>query len=157
LVAGVMTIAMGLYANYPFAVAPGMGINAAVAGTLVATQHLTAPEAMGVIVAEGIAITVLVVAGVRERVLDAVPGSRTRAIGAGIVLFLAVMGLVSGGVVVAGKATPLALGDLHAPRVVVFTVGLAVAFALTAQRVRGALLIAIALATALAFALGEAH
>jgi len=52
-VAGVMTIGMGVVANYPFAVAPGMGINAAVAGTLVATQHLTSAEAMGVIVAEG--------------------------------------------------------------------------------------------------------
>src|SRR5689334_8682828 len=54
LVAGVATIAMGLVANYPFALAPGMGINAAVAGSLVATHGLTAPEAMGVIVAEGI-------------------------------------------------------------------------------------------------------
>src|ERR1043165_8682146 len=65
LVAGVMTIAMGVVANYPFAVAPGMGLNAAVAGSLVAAQHLTAPEAMGVIVVEGIIITLLVVVGVR--------------------------------------------------------------------------------------------
>ncbi|HEU0032874.1 MAG TPA: NCS2 family permease [Kofleriaceae bacterium] len=157
LVAGVMTIAMGLVANYPFALAPGMGINAAVAGSLVATQGLTAPEAMGVIVAEGLAITLLVVAGVRERVLDAIPDSLRRAIGAGIGLFLALIGLVNGGVVVPGKGTPLALGDVQSTGVIVFVVGLFVAFALTVKRVRGALLIAIALATGLAFALGVAH
>src|SRR6185503_18210033 len=113
LVAGVMTIAMGLVANYPFALAPGMGINAAVAGTLVSTQHLTPAEAMGVIVAEGVAITLLVVAGIRERVLDAIPDSLKRAIGAGIGLFLAVIGLTGGGIIVPGKGTLLALGDLH--------------------------------------------
>lgn len=61
LVAGVTTIAMGLYANYPFALAPGMGINAAVAGSLVATEHLTPAEAMGVILCERIVIALLVV------------------------------------------------------------------------------------------------
>jgi AGZA family xanthine/uracil permease-like MFS transporter len=157
LVAGVMTIAMGLTANYPFAVAPGMGINAAVAGSLVATQGLTAAEAMGVIVAEGIAILLLVVAGVRERVLDAIPDSLKRAIGAGIGLFLAVIGLTNGGVIVPGKGTLLALGDLHATRTIVFLVGVVIAFALTARKVRGALLIAIAVATGLAFAFGQAH
>ena len=156
LVAGVMTIAMGVVANYPFALAPGMGINAAVAGSLVVTQGLTAAEAMGVIVAEGIAITLLVVAGVRERVLDAIPDSLKRAIGAGIGLFLAVIGLVNGGLVVAGTGTPLALGDLHAAKTIVFLVGLLIALALTVLKLRGALLIAIAAATALAIALGEA-
>jgi adenine/guanine/hypoxanthine permease len=78
---------MGVYARYPFALAPGMGINAAVAGTLVATQHLTAPEAMGVIVCEGLAITLLVVAAIRERVLDAIPDLLKRAIGAAFAVF----------------------------------------------------------------------
>jgi len=157
LVAGVMTIAMGVVANYPFAIAPGMGINAAVAGTLVATQHLTVAEAMGVIVAEGIAITVLVVAGIRERVLDAIPDSLKRAIGAGIGLFLAVIGLTGGGVVVAGKGTLLTLGDLHHRGIAVFLVGLLLGFGLTVRRVRGALLFAIGGATALALVLGVAH
>src|SRR5690606_8567216 len=109
LVAGVTTIAMGLFANYPFALAPGMGINAAVASGLVATQGLTAAEAMGVIVAEGLAITLLVVAGIRERVLDAIPDSLKRAIGAGIGLFLAAIGLVNGGIVAQGKGSLLVL------------------------------------------------
>ena len=155
LVAGVTTIAMGLYARYPFALAPGMGINAAVAGSLVATQHLTPAEAMGVIVAEGIAITLLVVAGVRERVLDAIPDSLKRAIGAGIGLFLALIGLVNGGLVVTGQGTPLALGDLHSERTSVFLVGLLLAF--TLRNLKGGLLIAIAVATAFAMLLGVAQ
>lgn len=157
LVAGITTIAMGIAANYPFALAPGMGINAAVAGSLVATQGLTAPEAMGVIVAEGLAITLLVVIGVRERVLDAIPDSLKRAIGAGIGLFLAVIGLANGGVIAKGTGTLLVLGNLHARGTIVFLVGLAIAFALTVRKVRGALLIAIAAATVLAFVLGHAH
>ena len=153
LVAGVTTIAMGLYARYPFALAPGMGINAAVATTLVGAQHLTAPEAMGVIVAEGIAITVLVVAGVREAVLDAIPASLKRAIGAGIGLFLAVIGFVEGGLV----THDLKLGNLHARPTLVFLFGLVLALGLVARKVRGALLIAIAATTVLAIAVGEAH
>jgi adenine/guanine/hypoxanthine permease len=156
LVAGVTTIAMGLAANYPFALAPGMGINAAVAGSLVVSQGLSAAEAMGVIVAEGIVITLLVVAGVRERVLDAIPDSLKRAIGAGIGLFLAVIGLANGGVIAQGKGTLLTLGDLHATRTIVFLVGVLVAFALTVRKVRGALLIAIAVAAVLGFVLGVA-
>jgi adenine/guanine/hypoxanthine permease len=156
LVAGVMTIAMGVVANYPFAIAPGMGINAAVAGTLVATQHLTPAEAMGVIVAEGIVITLLVVVGIREKVLDAIPDSLKRAIGAGIGLFLTVIGLAGGGLIVHGKGTLLALGDVHSRGTLVFLVGLALGLGLTVRRVRGALLYAIGGATILALVLDVA-
>jgi adenine/guanine/hypoxanthine permease len=160
LVAGVMTIAMGVVTNYPFAIAPGMGLNAAVAA-LVAVQGLTPAEAMGVIVAEGVAITILVLVGAREAILDAIPRSLQRAIGAGIGLFLAIIGLASGGVVIRpttpGPLPVLQLGDLSSPGAIVFLVGLAVALVLTVRRVRGALLIAIAVATGLAFALGQAH
>ncbi len=157
LVAGVMTIAMGLVAKYPFALAPGMGINAAIAGGLVAGQHLTVPEAMGVVVAEGLAITLLVLVGVREAVLDAIPDSLKRAIGAGIGMFLALIGLASGGVVVHGPGVPvLGLGDLHSRHAAVFLVGLVLALGLTVRRVKGALLVAIAGATVLALALGVA-
>ncbi|HTL31930.1 MAG TPA: NCS2 family permease [Kofleriaceae bacterium] len=157
LVAGVMTIAMGVYARYPFALAPGMGINAAVAGTLVATQQLTVAEAMGVIVCEGLAITLLVLVGIRERVLDAIPDSLKRAIGAGIGLFLAMIGLANGGVIAHGKGTLLTLGNLHGKPTIVFLVGLLLAFGLTARKIRGSLLIAIGGATLLAVILGVAH
>jgi len=160
LVAGVMTIAMGVVANYPFAIAPGMGINAAIAGHLVAVQGLTAAEAMGVVVAEGIAITVLVVVGAREAILDAIPASLKRAIGAGIGLFLALIGLTSGGLVAKaggpGALPALQLGDLASKHTLVFVAGVVIALGLTVRKVRGALLIAIAAATGLALALGVA-
>src|SRR3954452_23102664 len=73
LVAGVVTIAMGVYANYPFALAAGLGLNAFVAFTLVAHDGLSFPDAMGVIVIEGLVITVLVLTGFREAVLNAIP------------------------------------------------------------------------------------
>lgn len=155
LVAGVMTIAMGLVADYPFAVAPGMGLNAVVAFTLVGRDGLTAPEAMGVVVAEGAILTVLVLTGLREAVLDAIPMSLKRAIGAGIGLFLALIGLANGGFVVPGApgGPLLALGRVGTARVALFALGLLLAFALHARRVRGGLLIAIFATTAAAIAL----
>lgn len=97
LVAGVMTILMGVVGKYPFAIAAGLGLNAFVAFTLVAGRGLTYPEAMGVIVAEGAIITVLVLTGVREAILNAIPMDLKRAIGVGIGVFIAIIGLASGG------------------------------------------------------------
>src|SRR5436309_4510840 len=99
LAAGVMTIAMGLIANYPFALAAGLGLNAFVAFTLVGADKLSFPEAMGVIVAEGVLITILVLTGVREAILNAIPTDLMRAIGVGIGAFIALIGLVAAGVV----------------------------------------------------------
>ena len=98
LVAGVMTILMGVVANYPFALAAGLGLNAFVAFTLVAANGLSFPEAMGVIVVEGVVITVLVLTGLREAILNAIPMDLKRAIGIGIGAFIALIGLVNAGV-----------------------------------------------------------
>src|SRR5205807_8631903 len=89
LTAGVLAIAMGLASNYPFALAPGMGLNAVVAFELVASRGLTWPQAMTVIFVEGFVITLLVLTRFREAVLDAVPLGLKRAIGVGIGLFIA--------------------------------------------------------------------
>ena len=97
LVAGVMTILMGVVANYPFALAAGLGLNAFVAFTLVAANGLSFPQAMGVIVVEGIIITVLVLTGLREAILNAIPMDLKRAIGIGIGAFIALIGLVNAG------------------------------------------------------------
>ena len=158
LVAGVMTIAMGLVADYPFAVAPGMGLNAVVAFTLVGRDGLSAPEAMGVVVVEGAILTLLVLTGFREAVLDAIPMSLKRAIGAGIGLFLALIGLANGGFVVPGApgGPLLGLGHVGTARVALFALGLLLAFALHARRVRGGLLLAIFVTTAAAIALNFA-
>src|ERR671937_2064817 len=121
LAAGVMTIAMGLVANYPFALAAGLGLNAFVAFGLVATDRLSWPEAMGVIVAEGVLITIFVLTGLREAILNAIPMDLKRAIGIGIGAFIALIGLVNAGIVTNTGPTPLALApDLTTWNVLVF-------------------------------------
>jgi adenine/guanine/hypoxanthine permease len=156
LAAGIMTLAMGLFANYPFAIAAGLGLNAFVTFTLVATNGLAWPAAMGVVVAEGILITALVLTGFREAVLNAIPMDLKRAIGIGIGLFIALIGFVEGGVVVRGEGTVVTLApDLTTWPMLVFVAGLAITAALVARRVRGALLIGILAATALATIINE--
>ena len=148
--AAVMTLAMGLVSNYPFAIASGMGLNAVVAFQLVGAQGLTYGEAMGVIVTEGILITILVLTGFREAVLNAIPTELKKAIGAGIGLFIALIGFANAGVVVAGQGTPVARGDLDSAKVAVFVVGLLITAWLVTRRMKGALLIGIVVTTALA-------
>jgi AGZA family xanthine/uracil permease-like MFS transporter len=156
LVAGVMTIAMGVVANVPFALAAGLGLNGFVAFTLVATLGLTWQQAMGVIVIEGALITVLVLTGVREAILDAIPMDLKRAIGIGIGLFLAIIGLVNGGIVVAGEGTVITLNpDLSNLHVLTFAVGLAVTSMLVVRKVKGGLLIGILATTLFAIVLNE--
>jgi len=157
LVAGVMTIAMGLWANYPFAIAAGLGLNAFVAFTLVVENGLSFPQAMGVIVVEGVIITILVLTGVREAVLNAIPMDLKRAIGIGIGAFIALIGLVNAGVVTNTGPTPLGLaGELTTWPIGIFVVGLALSAALVARRVKGALLIGILVSTILAIIVNEA-
>ncbi|MFM7718041.1 MAG: NCS2 family permease [Actinomycetota bacterium] len=155
LAAGVMTIAMGLFTNYPFAIAAGMGLNAFVTFALILGAGLTAPQAMGVIVAEGAIITVLVLTGVREAIVDAIPMDLKRAIGIGIGAFIALIGLVEAGIVSPEGATPLALGQgLTEAPVAVFLVGFVITGVLVARKVKGALLIGIVGSTVLAVILG---
>jgi AGZA family xanthine/uracil permease-like MFS transporter len=143
-------------ANYPFALAAGLGLNAFVAFTLVGAQGLSFPEAMGVIVAEGILITVFVLTGVREAVLNAIPMDLKRAIGIGIGAFIALIGFVTAGVVTPEGATPLALtADLTSWPIAVFVVGLAITGALVARKMRGALLVGILVSTVLAVIVNE--
>jgi AGZA family xanthine/uracil permease-like MFS transporter len=157
LVAGVMTIALGVVADYPFAIAPGMGLNAVVAFTLVGRDGLTPAQAMGVVVVEGLVITLLVVTGFREAILNAIPQSLKLAIGAGIGLFLALIGFGNAGLVARGPdgGPLLTLGGVANVRVGLFVLGLLLALALQARRVRGGLLIAIFAVTTLAVALNE--
>src|SRR4029078_3138512 len=103
LVAGVVTLAMGIYGNYPFALAAGLGINAIVAFTLTA-KGLDAKGAMGVIVLEGVAITVLVIVGLREAIMNAVVIALNRSIGVGIGLFILFIGFANGGLIVSNCA-----------------------------------------------------
>jgi adenine/guanine/hypoxanthine permease len=157
LVAGFITLLMGVYANYPFALAAGLGLNAFVAFTLVAgPAHLTWPEAMGVIVAEGLAITVLVLTGFRQAVLNAIPMDLKRAIGIGIGLFIAFIGLVNAGVVIKGTPVVTIAPNFRTWPLLIFGVGLVVTSALVARRIKGALLLGIIFTTAFATIVNEA-
>jgi adenine/guanine/hypoxanthine permease len=155
LVAGVMTIAMGLYTNYAYAIAPGLGINATVAFGLVAGEGLSFPAAMGLIVVEGIAVTVFVLTGLRAKVMDAIPLDLKKAIAIGIGLFIAFIGFESAGIVVPG--TPVVdLAPLTTWPIFVAMFGLFLTIALRARGVRGDLLIGIIASTALATVINEA-
>ena len=150
IVAALATAAMGLASNYPLAVASGMGLNAVVAFQLIAGQRLPWPAAMGVIFLEGVAITVLVVTGFREAVMNAIPMSQKRAISVGIGLFILFIGLVNGGIVKPGPGIPVTLGTLTSPKVAVAVAGLFLTLLLLALRIRAALLLGIATTTVLA-------
>ena len=107
LVAGVMTILMGVIANYPLAIASGMGLNAVVAFQLIVSLKLAWPAAMGVIFTEGLIITILVLTGFREAVMNAIPVSLKQAISVGIGLFILFIGLVSGALLIGIVLTTL--------------------------------------------------
>jgi AGZA family xanthine/uracil permease-like MFS transporter len=150
LVAGVMTIAMGVVANYPLALAAGLGINGVVAFTLILGQGLTPAGAMGVIVIEGVIITLLVLVGFREAIMNAVPLSLKRAIGVGIGLFILTIGFVDGGFVVKGDATPVTIAFPNTPGAFVFLIGLLITIALYVLKIRAALIISILVTTIIA-------
>jgi AGZA family xanthine/uracil permease-like MFS transporter len=152
LVAALLCLAMGLYTNYPFAMAAGLGLNAFVTFTLVAQFGMTWPQAMGIIVLEGLIIALLVLTGFREAILNAIPMDLKRAIGIGIGLFIALIGLVNAGIVVHPEAgTIISLRpDLTTPQILVFVIGFFVTAGLVARRMKGALLIGILFTTILA-------
>ena len=153
LVAGVMSILMGAIANYPLALAAGLGLNAVVAFSIAGLPNVTWADAMGVIVLEGIIILILVLTGFRAAVFRAVPTELKTAIGVGIGLFITLIGLGNAGVVSGDGATILSLGNLGTLPVLVFVVGLVLTIVLHVRKVRGALLISILVATALAVTL----
>ena len=158
LVAGIMTIAMGIIGNYPLALAAGLGINGVVAFTLVLGQGLSLPGAMGVIVLEGIVVTVLVLVGLREAIMNAVPLALKRAIGVGIGLFILFIGFVNGGAIVSpqGGVPPVVPVFPTEPAQFVFWAGMVITLALYVMKVRGALIISIFATTVLALVTGVA-
>jgi AGZA family xanthine/uracil permease-like MFS transporter len=156
LVAGVMTILMGVVANYPLALATGLGLNAFVAFAI--ASQMTWADAMGLVVIEGIIILVLVLTGFRTAVFHAVPTSLKTAISVGIGLFIALIGFVDSGFVAripdaANTTVPVQLGAtgvLTGWPVVVFAFGMLLVIALWVRKVRGAILISIVVTTILA-------
>jgi AGZA family xanthine/uracil permease-like MFS transporter len=150
LVAGLMTVLMGVVGRYPIALATGLGINAIVA--VFAATQLSWPEIMGLVVLEGLLITVLVLTGLRRAVFEAIPPQLKTAIAVGIGFFLTIIGLADAGAIRPG--IPLISfgvgGHLAGWPLLVFVVGLLLTSVLVVRRVKGALLIGIAVSTILA-------
>jgi len=147
LAAAVTTLAMGLIANYPFALASGLGLNAVVAFDVILGRKLPWQTGMAVVIVEGLIAVILVAAGLREAVMHAIPNSLKVAIGVGIGLFITLIGLREGGIVVNNDATGIGLGDLTSGPALIALLGIFVGGALAVRGVRGALLIGIAAAT----------
>ena len=153
LVAGVMTILMGLFANFPLAIATGLGLNSFVA--LGIATRMTWADAMGLVVIEGLVITVLVLTGFRKAVFKAVPQQLKYAISVGIGLFIALIGLVDSGFVRRTSAGPVPVqlgdgGNLVGWPILVFIIGLLLMVVLMVRKTKGALLIGIISATVIA-------
>jgi AGZA family xanthine/uracil permease-like MFS transporter len=154
LAAAAFTIIMGLATNLPLALASGLGINAVVAFDIILGRHVSPEVGMACIVLEGLLAVVLVLAGLREAVVRAVPSSLKLAIGVGIGLFITLVGLRDGGIVVNDPATGIALGDLSSGPALIALAGILVGLGLSAANVRGAILAGIATTTALGLIFG---
>lgn len=155
--AGIMTILMGVCANRPLACASGMGINAVVAFTLTPMCDGDWHAAMAVVFLEGILILILVLCGLREAIMDAIPASLRHAIAAGLGLFIALIGLINGGIVVNDDSTLItmvSLGSMDDPSYIVALVAIFATFVLYCLRVPGEILIGIVIAVIVGVPLG---
>ncbi len=151
--AGVATIATGLISNTPIAMAPGMGLNAFFAYSIVLGEKVAWPTALGIVFLAGVLFFILTVVGIRKKLVAAVPRSLIYAISVGIGLFITFMGLTYIGVVVGNKATLGTAGEMT-PAVIIGLVSLMVMLVLSYKNVKGSLLIGILVGTVLAMICG---
>lgn len=154
--AAIATLIMGLYAKLPFVLAPGMGINAYFAFTVVLGLGIDWRVALAAVFIEGIIFILLTVTNVRSKIVEAIPEAVKHATTAGIGMFIAYIALKSAGIIVASEATFTTLGDLRSPQTAVSLLGLAITAALFARRVTGALLWGIIATAVFAWVFGVA-
>jgi adenine/guanine/hypoxanthine permease len=154
LVAALGSLIMGLYANYPIACAPGMGLNAYFAYTVVKGMGFTWQAALGAVFISGCLFMIVTLFRIREVIVNGIPHSIRIAITAGIGLFLAIISLKTAGVVVGNPATLVTLGNLHDPHVILAVIGFFAIVTLDFLRVRGAILLGIVGVTVLSFFFG---
>ncbi|WP_320047828.1 NCS2 family permease [uncultured Ilyobacter sp.] len=148
LAAFIGTAFAGLWVNVPFAMAPGMGLNAFFTYTLVMGHGATWQEALGVVFISGIIFLILTFTGFREKIIDAIPSQLRLAVGAGIGLFIAFIGMQNMGLIVSNPATLVGLGELDTP-VLLGLIGFAVMGYLEMKRVKGGILVGIIVTTIL--------
>lgn len=150
----IATLIMALYAKYPFALAPGMGLNAFFAYTVVLEMGYSWQFALTAVFIEGIIFILLSFVKAREAIFDAIPINLKKAVSVGIGLFIAFIGLNSAGIVVQGEGVPLALGAINEPEALLALIGLIITGVLLAKNVKGALLIGIIATTVIGIPMG---
>jgi AGZA family xanthine/uracil permease-like MFS transporter len=154
IVAALGTAVMGLYANYPIAMAPGMGLNAYFAYAVVLGMGVAWPAALGAVFISGCLFILVSLLGLRGMIVNGIPKSMRVAITVGLGMFLALIALKNAGIVVASEPTLVKAGDLHKPEAIMAIVGFFAIVALDRLRVKGAILIGIVLVTVLSFFFG---
>ncbi|WP_342052500.1 MULTISPECIES: NCS2 family permease [unclassified Cupriavidus] len=152
--AAIGTLIMGLYANYPIGMAPGMGLNAYFAYAVVKGMGLPWEAALGAVFISGCLFLLVTLVRIREMIVNGIPHAIRVAITAGIGLFLAIIALKNAGIITASPVTMVTLGDLHQPAAVLAIVGFLAIVALERLRVKGAILIGILFTTILSFVFG---
>ena len=151
------TLLMAFYAKLPFGLAPGMGLNAFFAYTVCLTLGYSWQFALTAVLLEGIIFILLTITNLREKIVDALPATLKNAIGAGIGLFIAFLGLQNAGIIVNNDATLISLGDITSGSALLGIIGLLVTSVLLVKRVRGALLFGILLTTVIGIPMGLTH
>ena len=151
------TLVMAMYAKLPFALAPGMGLNAFFAYTVVLTMGYSWQFALTAVFIEGIIFILLTVTGLRQKIVDSMPLVLRRAISPGIGFFIAFIGLKNAGIVSASPATFVTMGNLHDPAVLLAAFGILLSAVLLIKKVTGALLIGILVTTVIGIPLGVTH
>ena len=155
--AAVSTMVMALYANYPIALAPGMGINAFFAFTVVLTYKYTWQQALAAVFCSGVLFFLISVFRIRQYVIESIPQNLKLAVSAGVGLFLGIIALEEANIVVAQPATLVTMGDLKNPVAILCLLGFVLIVALNYRRVIGGTLIGILVVTAIGLPFGLAH
>src|SRR5579872_3062414 len=152
--AAVSTAVMALYANYPIALAPGMGLNAFFAFTVVLTMKYTWQQALAAVFCSGVIFFLISVFRIREYIINSIPKNLKFAISAGVGLFLGIIALEESKIVVGSPATLVTLGDLHNPAAILCLLGLVLITALNYRKIVGGTLIGILVVTLIGLPLG---
>jgi len=154
LAAALSTLVMGLVANWPVALAPGMGLNAFFAYTLCGALGLSWQQALGAVFISGVLALIVTMTGLRELMIKAIPLSLRHAVSAGIGFFIMLIGLINAGIVVASPATTIALGDFSQATPLLAIIGLIITSVLVARKVTGGILLGILITTLIGIPMG---
>ena len=152
--AGIASIIMGLVANYPVALAPGMGVNAFFTYTVVLTYGYTWQEGLSLVFMSGIIFLLISITGIRKKIIDSIPTSLKQAIGAGIGFFIAFIGLVNSGIIVKNEATLVGIGNLREPATMLAIIGIVITIYLMSLNIRAALFFGLVITAFIGFILG---